>query len=139
MFASLALALLLTLQPAALAAPRGDECVVLLNEEGQAQAQRLEGFDLLHADPDKALGPRPAGASAIVCHRASIVPGPADWRVLADWGLPLAIAVPPRVLWIDTKDGRLRASAQDGTTLSPDEERGVGRWLDQAQLKLAGR
>ena len=52
------------------------------------------------------LAPPPDGATAIVCERESIVPGPNDDRVLVELKLPLLISSGGRIGTLELHDGQ---------------------------------
>jgi hypothetical protein len=75
----------------------------------------------------------PQGASGIACPRASIVPEPADLRILTELGVSFGVVDPTgRSLWIWTRAGRLQIHVEHGE-LAGGERAAVDAWTVAAQ------
>ena len=78
----------------------------------------------------------PQSVESIVCARTSIVPLPADIRVLIELGVAFGVADGTgRSLWIYAENGLLKTELDDGK-LSPTEKAGVKAWLNAAQVRV---
>jgi hypothetical protein len=77
----------------------------------------------------------PAGVSAVICARDSIVPAANDWKVLAA-GYPFRLEAPGgRGLWLEMTQGQLQVGFSKGALSEPEMEQ-VQAFLDEAQRRL---
>lgn len=85
------------------------------------------------------VSPNPAhNASAVICHRSTIVPLPDDYRVLVEMHLPLALQAGHSTLWLMLVSGQLEVQFKEGQA-TPDEMRALQARLDQMQTAILSK
>jgi hypothetical protein len=115
------------------------ECYSMEEQDGRVVSTRIPGLRVIErtAGDGPFAANLPAGTSAVLCPRSTIVPAPNDWKVLVA-GYPLYImetSVPPesrRVGTLEVSQGQVRYRLIRGEFHAGEEERLRAR-LDQFQ------
>ena len=113
----------------------GSSCELMVKRAGAFAFVELPNFDpsvlsvpLVSPNPTE-------NASAVICHRSTIVPLPDDYRVLVEMHLPLALQAGQTTIWLMMVSGQLEVQFKEGQA-TPDEMQILQARLDQMQTAI---
>jgi hypothetical protein len=118
-------------------APAAPACAVSSKVGDQYIETPLAGLDPASPAPLPVLQAN-AGAVMVICGRPTIVPEIADYRVLTEMHLPLAIRSGGKTLFLGVKGGQIQFAIPDGDA-TPEEMSALRARRDQMQDAMAAK